>query len=76
MSISIHHWSYAADKNGPIPVGWHCWVYTNEGEDFEQWMKTNCPTATTVHRFNSGNPMYQTFINCEVEATIFNLKWQ
>ncbi len=59
----------------PPPRGWYCWAYPDDGGDFVQWMKNNCPTADCTYRFNSGDPMYTIFIQSEREAMLFQLKW-
>lgn len=66
---------YPSGFRDPIPKGWYCWCYTNDNYEFEQWMKANCPKADIVKRFNSGDPMWTTYINCEKEAAIFMLRW-
>lgn len=58
-----------------VPRGWYCWVYPDDDQEFEEWMKKNCPSAEFTHRFNSGDPMYTVFIREDAEATLFQLKW-
>lgn len=79
---SVHHWQF---HNGVDPInpgsqwpmvpprGWTCWVYPADDHEFEQWMKTNCPTADCTHRFNSGDPMYTVRISDEHECMMFKL---
>ncbi len=81
----VHHWRFEDGKTSPnpgskwesepAPRGWYCWVYPADDREFEDWMKTNCPTTDTTHRFNSGDPMYTVYIKEDKEATIFQLKY-
>lgn len=58
-----------------VPKGWYCWSYPSDDSLFTAWMETNCPGADITHRFNSGDPMFQTYISDEKEATLFMLRW-
>lgn len=58
-----------------VPRGWYCWVYPIDNNEYEQWMSKMCPSAEITHRFNSGNPMYTTYIKDDAEATLFQLRW-
>lgn len=84
----VHHWRFEDGNTSPNahmpagmgrldppPRGWYCWVYDGIDDNFEQWMKINCPTADVTHRFNSGDPMYTVYIKEDKEATIFQLKY-
>jgi len=81
----VKHWRFEDGKTipnpgsewemEPPPRGWYCWVYPADDSEFEQWMKRMCPTADITHRFNSGNPMWSTYIHNDAEATAFQLKW-
>jgi uncharacterized protein YndB with AHSA1/START domain len=82
---SVHHWRFEDGKTSPNlggiiemdppPRGWYCWVYPEDNEEFEAWMKKNCPTADCIRRFNSGDPMTTVYIREDREATLFQLKW-
>ncbi len=80
----VHHWRFenGVDPVNPgsqwpsiVPRGWYCWVYPEDGGEFESWMAKNCPTTDCTHRFNSGDPMYTIYIKEDKEATIFQLRW-
>ena len=85
----VNHWRFEdgiartydhGDRGGistpePIPRGWYCWVFPEDDTEFYEWMKRMCPTADITHRFNSGSPMWTTFIKDDAEATLFQLKW-
>jgi hypothetical protein len=85
MRTSVHHWRFETGdredsvghlwKHDPMPRGWYCWVYPQDGCDFDAWMKKNCPTADVTFRFNSGDPMYTVYIKEDEEATLFGLRW-
>ncbi len=85
MKVTVRHWRFETGdredsvgnlwKHDPMPRGWYCWVYSNADSNFDEWMKTNCPTAECIFRFNSGNPMTQVYIKEDMEATLFQLKW-
>lgn len=91
MQVRVHHWQFETGEPEPVaeylhkiypsgyrkgaPRGWHCWAYPSDDRQFEQWMKTNCPTSTYTHRFNSGDPMYTVYITNNEEATSFKLQW-
>jgi len=57
------------------PRGWYCWVYPENDAEYEEWMAENCPTADVIHRFNSGDPMYTTYITDQSEALLFALRF-
>jgi hypothetical protein len=81
----IHHWRFedgltCPNPGSPYPIdppprGWYCWVYTNDNDEFEEWMSRMCPTADYTRRFNSGNPMTTVYISDDKEATLFQLRW-
>lgn len=83
--IIVNHWRFEdgvtpMNPGNPFgesiaPRGWYCWCYVNDNSEFEEWMKKNCPTADITLRFNSGDPMYTTYIKDDTEATLFTLKW-
>lgn len=75
LHVSIHHWTYYKRDNNDPPFA-TCWVYTSCNTEFEEWMSTNCPTATFCLKFNSGNPMYITYISDEKEILAFTLRWK
>jgi uncharacterized protein YndB with AHSA1/START domain len=85
FKTTIHHWRFedggtSPNPGGiieidPPPRGWYCWVYPKDNEEFEAWMKKNCPTADCTRRFNSGDPMTTVYIREDREATLFQLKW-
>lgn len=81
MKVHISYWEYKSGtpmtewEEASLP-GWSCWAYPDDNREFEKWMKTNCPTANCIHRFNSGNPMYTVYITNEEEATSFKLQWK
>jgi len=57
-------------------TGWHCWVYANNDEDFEGWMRDNMRGEYECDlRFNSGDPMYTVLIKDNEDATLFKLRW-
>jgi hypothetical protein len=81
----VNHWRFD-DGTKPInpgnrfgelflPRGWYCWVYPENDQEFAEWMGRMCPTADITHRFNSGDPMWTTYIKDDAEATAFQLKW-
>lgn len=66
----------------PDLIGWHCWVYpysddmmSKDFDQFEQWLKENCPSADYSRRYNSGDPMVTVFITSKEEAALFRLTW-
>jgi hypothetical protein len=69
------------DKNQPGRefreeiVGWHCWVYCNNHNEFIDWMEEHCPGADCTARFNSGNPMVTVNITNKDEAAYFMLNF-
>jgi hypothetical protein len=82
----VHHWRYESGAVQEISGrsiiqmdapnrGWYCWVYPADDRKFVEWMNRMCPTADVTHRFNSGDPMYTTYISDEKEAVLFQLKW-
>lgn len=57
-------------------VGWHCWVYAEDDDKFEAWMKHTMKGKYDVtRRFNSGDPMSTVWINLDEDATLFKLMW-
>jgi hypothetical protein len=85
LTTAVRHWRFETGlredsvgyswKHDPVPRGWYCWVYPQDGYDFGDWMTKNCPTADVTFRFNSGDPMYTVYIKDDEEATLFGLKW-
>ena len=88
-TTSVHHWRFQTGepehvgvsvidptgiREGP-PRGWYCWVYPEDGVEFADWMADNCPSSECVHRFNSGDPVWNVYIKDEQEATLFALRW-
>ncbi len=87
MKVSVHHWRF---ENGHeyvptvpsiideyvMPHGWYCWAYTDNNEEFTDWMQLHCPSAECTHRFNSGDPMFTVYISSKEEAMKFRLAWQ
>lgn len=56
--------------------GWHCWFYTTEDLNIEEWMEENMSGEYECDfRFNSGNPMHTIFIKSDEDASLFKLKW-
>ena len=83
--IIVEHWKYSVrpdddyiDTTGVNGTGWSCWAYaTHMKEDFEEWMEQNMlGRYDCTLRFNSGNPMYTVWIENEVDASAFKLRWQ
>ena len=86
---SIYHWRFetgeqefvGASKVYPsgyrpgAPRGWYCWVYAEDDDEFEKWMRLNCPSADCTRRFNSGDPMTTVYIPDDNEAMLFKLRW-
>lgn len=88
--MKINNWRY---ENGepnrqellygidPAPAGYYCWVYPDNNDEFEQWMKQTFRyndrrrRAGWEHRFNGGDPMYTVYIKKEPDAILFQLKW-
>jgi hypothetical protein len=57
-------------------VGWHCWAYVDEWDDFEEWLRTNMKGEyDCTRRFNSGDPMMTLHIKEGEDATLFKLTW-
>ena len=85
MQVKVHHWRYELGESddsvagvlyhSDIPRGWYCWAYPDDRREFEQWMKTNCPSSYITHKFNSGDPMTLVYIKNHEEATSFKLQW-
>lgn len=75
MQYQLNLRLYPSGFKDTPPRGWYCWCYPNSTEQFKDWMEANCPTADITHRFNSGDPMWQTYINDEKEAAVFMLRW-
>jgi hypothetical protein len=85
ITTNIQHWRFEDGETIPNldskwkseapPRGWYCWVYTNDHSEFIEWMGRNCPSADCTSRFNSGNPMVQTYIKDDKDATLFQLRW-
>jgi hypothetical protein len=60
----------------PEMVGWFCWVFTSNYQEFEEWMQQNMVGKyDCTPRFNSGNPMTTVWIREDEDATKFKLKW-
>jgi hypothetical protein len=86
MAVKIKHWRFEDGETIPnpdskwkpeaSPRGWYCWVYANNHQEFMDWMNKHCPSSDCTFRFNSGDPMVQTYIKEDKEATLFQLKWQ
>ena len=86
MAVKIKHWRFEDGETIPntdskwkseaSPRGWYCWVYANDHGEFMDWMNKHCPSSDCTFRFNSGDPMVQTYIKEDKEATLFQLKWQ
>jgi hypothetical protein len=56
--------------------GWHCWVYCDDWDVFEEWMQNNMKYEyDCTRRFNSGDPMMTVFIREDEDATLFKLTW-
>jgi hypothetical protein len=76
ITVAVQHWKYYDKGNDlNIPKGYYCDVYTNDTWGFIGWMKENCPSANVTPRFNSGNPMVQTYIKRKKDVTIFSMRW-
>jgi len=85
VKASVHHWRFEDGDTSPnpgnpfpldpAPRGWYCWVYPEDDQGFEEWMRRTCPTADICHRFNSGDPMWTVYIQDDTEATVFQLMW-
>lgn len=85
MKVSVDYWRFedgntAPNPGNPFPLdppprGWYCWAYPDDHNGFKEWMLQACPTADICYRFNSGSPMWTVYINEDVEATVFALKW-
>jgi len=56
-------------------IGWSCWVYCNNHNQFMDWMAEHCPTADCTPRFNSGDPMVTIHITNKDEAAYFKLNF-
>lgn len=57
-------------------VGWHCWVYAADNDEFSKWMQDNMIGEYECDfRFNSGDPMHTVFIREDQDATLFKIKW-
>lgn len=84
FNAKIYYWTYEDGTPDDAfghpginpPIGWHCWAYPDNDEEFEKWMSQFCPTSEYTHRFNSGDPMYTVFIKDKKEATMFALKFE
>lgn len=86
----VEHWHYE-DGWRPIPyilqkeghdkeydegiMGWHCWVYPGNGDEFIDWVEKNMASCDYSFRFNSGDPMYIIHIKDPQEAILFKLTW-
>jgi hypothetical protein len=56
--------------------GWYCWVYADNSEEFEKWMKENMTGYyDCTFRFNNGDPMHTVWIKKDEDATLFKLTW-
>lgn len=89
--MKIRHWRHETGESGPqlrlamerepIPCGYYCWVYPDNNDEFEDWMKQTFKyndrrrRAGWEHRFNSGDPMYTVYIKREQDAVLFQLRW-
>jgi hypothetical protein len=92
MKTTVHHWrfedgwrtlpAFLVKKGEPEHqfskevMGWHCWVYCDDHQEFLEWMENNCPTADCTPRFNSGDPMITVHITSKDEAAYFMLNFQ
>jgi hypothetical protein len=90
--VSVHHWKhedgwqhipeFLRKKGWPERdfreevIGWHCWVYCDNHNEFVDWMDDYCPTADCTTRFNGGNPMVTVHITNRDEAAYFMLNFQ
>jgi len=86
----VDHWKYydgwqyttqciRVDKNvpweyNPDMVGWSCWVYPENDEEFEAFIAT-LPSAEANYRFNGGNCMYTVRIKNKNDADKFARKY-
>lgn len=91
MNISIHHWQYSdgwnkaltrgsllsyRDEFNEARIGWSCWVYTDENNEFLDWMKNSMKGSYSASpKFNSGNPMIIVHIKEDEDASFFKLTW-
>ncbi len=92
MQVKVFHWHYSdgwrtipeilREKYGIEKefdkdlVGWHCWAYSDDDHEFEQWMKDNMTGEyDCTRRFNSGDPMTTIIIRKDEDATLFKLMW-
>ena len=71
-----------ANYTGPLRefdkdrVGWHCWAYPSNRQNFEDWMKQNMiKEYDCTFRFNSGDPMFTLTITDAEDAALFKLRW-
>lgn len=57
-------------------VGWHCWVYPEDDNEFVTWMENNMTGSYECdYRFNSGDPMFTVHIREDEDATLFKIRW-
>ena len=89
--VSVHHWKhedgwqhipeFLRKKGWPDRdfreevIGWHCWVYCDNLNEFVTWMDNHCPIADCTTRFNGGNPMVTVHITNKDEAAYFMLNF-
>lgn len=71
-----HNTGHYEQKFNHDMVGWVCWAYTDDTQQFCTWMKENMiGDFDCTPRFNSGNPMCTVVIRGEQDATLFKLTW-
>lgn len=92
MQVTVHHWHFMdgwrdiptilREAGGPEKefeehlIGWHCWVYCDDWNEFDNWMKNNMTGKyDCTRRFNSGDPMMTIHIIEPEDATMFKLTW-
>ncbi len=92
MQVKVYHWHYSdgwrdvpqilraqygKDREFDEDlVGWHCWAYPDDWDEFDDWMKTNMKGEyDSTRRFNSGDPMITILIKEDEDATLFKLMW-
>lgn len=54
----------------PCSVGWFCWTYPSNDDEFKEFM-SKLESAEYTFRFNGGDPMYTVFIKDKNDAHAF-----
>lgn len=75
----VRYWDHVTSdysKLTGLDVGYYCWMYPEDNNEFSNWMKTNMIGPWEADwRFNSGSPMFTVYMANDDDAMLFKLRW-